>query len=384
MSNIFGTDGFFDSNKVQNQQAIANYTNFTGVLANNGSPIYATGGPFLPLTGGTMSGNIDLGSFDLQNIAACRFVGTVALGDSLTTAGASNSTAVGRNCIIDSGSTAGVILGYNSSVGTSPGVISIGNVCNGGASSNAILIGQSLAATSGTKSIVIGNNSQTSAAQAHAIGASLSNTVANSLLLDASANIRSSSTTCDLGTTALPFRNLQLNGYVLSSSPSTRVPCVRWNATDARGQWGLTTTETDMLASSSTGSLTIPGPTTAGFTAKLSVWWLYQAGAATTLTLRLKVNGTTVATTIIPAGVVVNQTIKCDHDIQLWTPASGTRIYIGIKIDRDLGVPKLNETIADSVWDPAGNNTISLTGQFSDVNGLCAPHFEQLSTSYAS
>lgn len=43
MASIFGTDGFFNANKVQNQSAIPHYTNFEGVLAVNGVSVVANG-----------------------------------------------------------------------------------------------------------------------------------------------------------------------------------------------------------------------------------------------------------------------------------------------------------------------------------------------------
>jgi len=232
MTSIFGTSGFFDSDKVQNQQAIANYTNFTGTLAVNGSPIYATGGPFLPLTGGTMSGSINLG------------------------------------------------------------------------------------------------------------------------------------------------------GYALTSSVSKSIPCVRCTYSDSSFGFSATTTETSVIDGTLSGSLTIPAPTAAGFTMHMRAAWLYVSGAATTFAIRFKVNGTTILTTTIPAGAVVNQTIWAEHIIQLRSP--NNRLFVSCRISRDAGATIINSTILDSIWNPASSNAITVTGQFSDTNGVWRGDSFSLDSSYAS
>lgn len=81
MTSIFGVNGFFDSDKVQNQTAIPSYTNFNGSVAINGQPA-TTGGPYLPLSGGTMSGSISMGSSN--NVADVYQLGLAPCGDPVT------------------------------------------------------------------------------------------------------------------------------------------------------------------------------------------------------------------------------------------------------------------------------------------------------------
>lgn len=342
---------------------------------------------YLLKSGGTMTGSIDMGGQEIKNCGAFRIATSAMktiIGSTSTAAAGNFCTVVGGVSTMDVSSISSSALGYGNTVATSIAAALLGTTNTATGSSNCVLIGQSNTATNAIGSIAIGQNSASTANAAHCLGSNLANSVANSTVIDSSVNIRSSSTTCDLGTTALPFRNLYINNFALSSNPSNRIPSSRFAITDAYGQLMFTTVETSLITSSNIGSLVIPGPTTPGFTLNFTMTWLYQSGAATDFTLRFKVNGVAVLTTIVPAAVFVNQTTKCTHSLQLWTPASGTRIYIASSIDRHLAVSILNEAIADNVWDPNGNNTISFTGQFSDTNGICAPRYAELTTSYAS
>lgn len=412
MTSIFGTSGFFDSDKVQNQQAIANYTNFTGTLAVNGSPIYATGGPFLPLAGGTMSGSINLGGQEITNCAAYRMPfnsSPVILGTS-STVGSDYCILAGSVSTIDSLSTAATCIGYGSTVTSSNASTAIGSTITQSVSPGAVLVGSyakainaiqgvaigQYAETKGNLSIcvggqaiansqsavVIGNGSTSSASAANCIGYGLTNSTANSLLVDCSTNIRSASTTCDLGTTANPFQNLLLNGYARTSNVSKSIPCVRCTYSNTSVGFSATTTETSVIDGTLSGSLTIPAPTAAGFTMHMRAAWLYSSGVATTFNIRFKVGGTTILTTTIPAGTVVNQGIWAEHIIQLRSP--NNRLFVSCKISRDAGPTIINSTIMDSIWNPASSNAITVTGQFSNTGGTWRGDSFSLDSSYAS
>lgn len=383
MTSIFGTSGFFDSNKVQNQQAVAGYTNFTGTLANNGAPIYATGGPFLPLTGGVMSGAINMGTKEITNCGAYRFPANISiLGNSSTTSGSINTTALGATCTIDGSSSGGLAVGYNSSLVTSSSGVVIGNACNASASNNCILIGQTMGATSGVNGIAIGNSSSTNATQAHSFGTSISNSTANSILVDASVNIRSNATTCDLGTTAKPFQKLLLNSYALTSDVNHSIPCVRCTYSNTSTGFSASTAETSIIDGTLSGSLTIPATTAAGFTMRLFQSWAFSTGVLTTFTVRLKVGGTTVFTFLVPAGLVTNQYNWFDIFIQLRSPSN--RLYVIGKLSRNSGTTLIQAGLIDSIWNPAGSNAITMTGQFSDTNGTFRSDGFSLESTYAS
>jgi hypothetical protein len=154
-------------------------------------------------------------------------------------------------------------------------------------------------------------------------------------------------------------------GTVTSNTNS--VPVWRYSYTNTTVGFSTTTAETSIIAGTSIGSLVFAAPTAAGLTVKIFNSWLMTFGAATTFTIRLKVNGTTVNTTTMAAGTVVNQFVHCDFTLQLRTPSN--RLYSTSKVTRDGGTTAIFGTIIDSIWAPASANTLSMTGQFSDTNG---------------
>ena len=367
---------------------------------------------YLPLAGGTMSGSINLGGQEITNCAAYRMPfnsSPVILGTS-STVGSDYCILAGSVSTIDSLSTAATCIGYGSTVTSSNASTAIGSTITQSASPGAVLVGSyakainaiqgvaigQYAETKGNLSIcvggqaiansqsavVIGNGSTSSASAANCIGYGLTNSTANSLLVDCSTNIRSDATTCDLGTTAKPFQNLLLNGYARTSSVSKSIPCVRCTYSDSSFGFSATTTETSVIDGTLSGSLTIPATTAAGFTMHMRAAWLYAAGAATTFNIRFKVGGTTILTTTIPAGVVVNQFIWVEHIIQLRSP--NNRLFVSCKISRDAGATIINSTIVDFIWNPASSNAITATGQFSDTNGVWRGDSFSLDSSYAS
>ena len=90
--------------------------------------------------------------------------------------------------------------------------------------------------------ICIGVGSAASVDGAIAIGTGANNAVLNSLLVAASGNIRSNSTTCDLGTTTNPFQTLFLNNRV------DRAVNLNLGTTNATGvTFGKTNTSTILL-----------------------------------------------------------------------------------------------------------------------------------------
>jgi len=192
-----------------------------------GDQIVPIGGPYLPLAGGTMTGSIDMGGQEITNTIALRFptgTGEVTIGDSVTDS-AIASTVVGSSSITSSADTQ--IFGYSSTIdGLSAGSTCVGKSSSVTSSSSAIVMGRAssiinssygivIGSTSGmtgaTEAIVLGINSTSAATRANCIGRSISNSIANSLLIDSSSNFRSNTTTCDLGTTSRPFQTLYLN-----------------------------------------------------------------------------------------------------------------------------------------------------------------------------
>lgn len=389
---------------------------------------------YLPLAGGTMTGSINLGGQEISNCMAIRTSGSnivygntasaagansVVIGDSAQSGfgGGSSNTAIGQGAranylnsvAIGSGAVANsesVVIGSGSSgsssynviigrgaIGTASKAVIIGRQASG--ADNSIAIGN--LCSSGTNfgitigafsncgagdSVIIGHDSYSNVNNANIIGSNLTNGTGNSLLVAASANIRANTTTCDLGTTAEPFQNLLLNGYARTSSVSKSIPCVRCTYSNSAVGFGSTTTETSVIDGTLSGSLTIPATTAAGFTMHMRAAWLYSSGVTTTFAIRFKVGGTTILTTTIPAGTVVNQNIWAEHIIQLRSP--NNRLFVSCRISRDAGATIINSTIVDSIWNPASSNAITVTGQFSNTNGTWRGDSFSLDSSYAS
>lgn len=239
-------------------------------------------GVFLPLAGGVMTGNIDMGTSEIVNVSRIQNSGTsIRIGTNARSDGPNNVVIGPFTNSLDVGSERNVILGYGAqggfasrqivigaeAQGGQPDSIVIGRLAGGGVgigpstNPNQILIGNNVQSDAGQGSVAIGTNAHgqpdsvvigrnstagvantivigaTSSASAKAVvvgdtcvssatgadvfGTSLTNATANSLILGNTSyvNIRPASVTCDLGTTALPF----VNGYfgnIVASAPS--------------------------------------------------------------------------------------------------------------------------------------------------------------------
>lgn len=345
---------------------------------------------YLPLSGGTMSGAINMGNQEITNCNALRVPSnSVLIGDAKTSNDGIGAVIIGPNSVL-SNSAGSVLVGYGSNITNSTDCLALGRGSFISGAPNSVAIGTSTI-IGGQYGVAVGQGAGISAAMqtgvalgfqsivdannAISLGANITNNQANSLLVNSSSNIRSSSTTCDLGTIANPFQNLYLNGFALSSSSANRIPSFRCSYSDSKTGFSATTVESNMIDGTLYGSLTVPAPTSAGFTVKISQSWMFSAGAATTFTIRLKINGTTVQTTVVPATAVTNLSCILESTMQLRTPSN--RLYSNCNISRNGLVPIVNAAIADNVWNPAAANTISMTGQFSDTNGTFrCDHFD--------
>ena len=173
-----------------------------------------------------------------------------------------------------------------------------------------------------------------------------------------------------------PLSGATFTGNVTAPSLySAQLPVSNWRAAK-NSSWSAigpnNTVESDMINTSKiTGSMVIAPSVYRGFTAKLSFLGLFSSGVATTFTIRFKINGTTILTSVIPAGVVVNQYYKLNYVMTI-AENSNSRIFISSEIQRSGATPIIDATLNDVVWVSAANNTISVTGQFSDNNGTWA------------
>jgi hypothetical protein len=216
---------------------IAIFDSTTGKIIKNSSVQVSSIAAKLPLAGGTMSGSIAMGGFNLTNCALITFPSNnvslgvsatggsaIAIGSSGTTASAANTIAIGTACAAS--------LQY---------AVSIGNTCNssgshalsfGGGSlgitnpqADGIAIGSDITLGAGSNGIALGNAASIgTVSNAIAIGTGASNSIASSCLIGNTtiANIRPNSTgTCDLGTTGARFKDVLLSGSI-SGATNTR------------------------------------------------------------------------------------------------------------------------------------------------------------------
>jgi hypothetical protein len=227
---------------------VAVFDSTTGKLIKDGGAALSA---YLPLAGGTMSGDLNMGTHEVNNVAAIRpSINSVIYGTSAAATGTSDNDVVVGRLATATNSSDSVIIGYSAANGGGRYCTNVGQtaITGTGDSNTAVGSGTSVtgsahestcvgaaAGSSGSDStsvgftatstqsncVVVGANSSATAAAAHCFGNSLTNSTAGSLLIAASADIRANTTTCDLGTTALPFQTLHLNGSV-SGATNTR------------------------------------------------------------------------------------------------------------------------------------------------------------------
>ncbi|MBV6504825.1 MAG: hypothetical protein ILNGONEN_00378 [Syntrophorhabdaceae bacterium] len=175
----------------------------------------------------------------------------------------------------------------------------------------------------------------------------------------------------------LPKDWLSINAHeikadVISASQmiSSSVPVQSWRAAKTSSWSALfsSVAETSLIQPPINGSLTITEPVSRGFTIDMAFISLYSSGAATTMTLRFKVNGTTILTSTIPVAVTLNQYLKVDYKLSVATNTNN-RIIVSSVIYKNGVAPIVDATLNDVAWLPTGNNVLSVTGQFSDTDG---------------
>jgi hypothetical protein len=226
---IQGINGDTGNTGATGQQGIQGNTGNTGSTGNTGpqgligpTGSFPAGGPFLPLSGGTMTGTLDMASQTLtvNNMSDNGAVGMhwgsgssvsnvdgFVLGRSSTTN--KDSLIVGRNS--SSAGTYGVALGINNNVtNDTAGNIAIGSFCN--------VSGDPTLFSGGGGAIAIGFTVQcdTQKKEAVAIGSGISNNTASSFLMGGTApmvNWRTSTdNTCDLGISGASFKDIYASG----------------------------------------------------------------------------------------------------------------------------------------------------------------------------
>ena len=189
-----------------------------------------SGGPFLPLAGGTMLGTLDMANQTLSvnnmsdNGSGIQWGASSNAGnnDAIVIGPRSSTTTdsviIGRDS--SSAGTYGVVLGVNSSSGNNTaGNVALGAFCNAS--------GDTTPFSGGGGAIAIGFTVDASNKEAIAIGSGLNNSTASSLLIGGTApmvNWRTlNDNTCDLGTSGTAFKDIYSKGSITGATNTRTV-----------------------------------------------------------------------------------------------------------------------------------------------------------------
>ncbi len=371
--------------------------NASNVLIGNGASIAA--GQILSTVvgfGATANGNYCTNVGSQNNTGG----GSIAVGAQVSANGA-NSIGIGNLTSVSNDNC--VAIGFQASASELQGTaVGSSAICSGGQYGCAY---GTASTASAAQAIAIGVLSVASQSDAIAIGSFCDNNIADSCKIGSTSitNIRANSLVCDLGTVTEPFQNAYLSGSLIgsvktsatndlvtnaSTSVSGNVPSFSGTSgkiiTDSlmpvrnlvsqkcaqTAQYNAifnVTTETSIIPSSVTGNLAFAANSTVnGTTIKLKSVWLSEFGVVTTLTLRFKVNGTTIYTITSTPGILSNNIVTHEWNAQM----RGTSdILISSQLCYD-GIAAQNRQSYIAGWDKTISNTISVTGQFSDTNGI--------------
>jgi len=210
---------------------IATFNNATGDIKDSTVSISSiSGGPFLPLSGGTMLGTLDMANQTLSvnnmsdNGSGIQWGASSNAGnnDAIVIGPRSSTTTdsviVGRDS--SSAGVYGVVLGVNSSsANNTAGNVAIGAFCNSS--------GDTTPFSGGGGAIAIGFTVDASNKEAIAIGSGLNNSTASSLLIGGTApmvNWRTlNDNTCDLGTSGTAFKDIYSKGSITGATNTRTV-----------------------------------------------------------------------------------------------------------------------------------------------------------------
>ncbi len=278
---------------------------------------------YVPYTGATT--NININSREITNLSAIRFPlvsSNVIIGNA---AGASSTqnVVVGNSAVTGISSLGSTIIGDTSSA-TDSGCVAVG-IGAAALQIGAIAVG-SASSSNGVNAVSLGRLAVSSATQAHTIGYNLTNSTANSLLVDATANIRpSTNAVCDLGTSGIKFKDEYLSGTLntglVVSSDATDSTTTTTGAIKTAGGIGvvkavfaggkITTTDVTDSTTVSTGSIISSG----GIGLAKAI---FAGGKITT-------SDATDSTTVSTGSIISSGGIGCAKAITAGTTVTGTR-----------------------------------------------------------
>ncbi|HRP36812.1 MAG TPA: hypothetical protein PLS50_03305 [Candidatus Dojkabacteria bacterium] len=223
--------------------ALNNIVSFTSDKVIKDSGITAasiTGGPFLPLAGGTMSGNIAMGANDITS------VGKITTNTTTINVGKTNTTAGTNDIVYGASNTFGGVSGGSSTVcgngnnlsGSTNGQSMIyGNGNNdSNTSGGCFIFGFGNTNGTGARNILIGRNNTVpnGVNDAFVMGFNNTNSTSNSLLVGNVNSIRPA-VTCDLGTSASKFRDVYASNNLIGAVKTSAVDSIVTGPATATG-----------------------------------------------------------------------------------------------------------------------------------------------------
>ena len=197
---------------------------------------------YLPLSGGTMAGSIDMGNQTLTNVASIAMTSAIMnIGYLNTPNPVTGSLTVGSSNT-GGGSGPSIITGDNNNASTSTNGQSIvygSDNKDSNASGGSFIFGFGNTNGTGARNVLIGRNNTVpdGVNEGFVIGFNNTNSTSNSLLVGGTnqANIRAGGTVCDLGTVANPFKTIYLNANVAGPTNSRTADNIVSNAGASTG-----------------------------------------------------------------------------------------------------------------------------------------------------
>src|ERR1700742_69629 len=303
-------------------------------------------------------GNFDMNSNELVNVLRivppsddCLF------GNGAT--GTNQATAIGDGA--NGGFNQGVAVGQGSStnaLGVAVGVTAINTGNNDVAVGNSAQTHNQFDVAIGTAAvthggIAIGASAAASGGFAIAIGDTCVNATPHSCLIGDSGilNVRANNLACDLGSISQPFKTCWLR----DAQPA--VGCIF----SMFGAVTLTnlTAETSLTTGNANGNPSFSANQNLGSVIRFKVGYSLTVASTATLTLRFKVDGTTVVSQVTggaPAAAVASNCVA-DFVVQ------STTLFSNMTISANSAASSI--TSASTAYNPAISNTFDLTGQWS-------------------
>jgi hypothetical protein len=324
--------------------------------------------PYVPVSGATMTG--PLSSLTTVNLLITDANGNLNLG-SISTGfnnvllGRNNNASNANELII--GTLNGATAQYNICIGnrvntTQNGAIGIGGGNTGitNNNTNSVSIGNDQTLGAGSNCVTIGEAAGVGAvSEAISIGYQAVNNTSNSCLLGDTAivNIRpNNASTCDLGSTAAPFKTTWLR----DAAPASGCKYSQYGSVTVTN----TAVDTSLATGTHVGSLVLSANQTPGTLLRAKVNITFSQLITDSSTIRIKCNGNPlVAVPIGPGAALVTEGLDIQCEIVILGGGNAQCELRGLLMAEPIAIVN-----ATSAWDQTAVNTLDFSIQFSAAN----------------